>query len=92
MMRAAARLECHHAGRLTGEKVEQFAPFELATENHRTALISAMRMKNVLGDIQTDCDNLRHGRLPQVVFNTSTLAHRCRQGASTPSAMLAGEE
>jgi hypothetical protein len=42
-------------------------------------------VENLLGDIQTDCGNFRHGRLPEVVFNTSTLAHRCRRGASTPS-------
>jgi len=28
--------------------------------------------------------NVSHGRLPQVVFNASTLAHRGRRGASTP--------
>ncbi|MET3710864.1 hypothetical protein ABIC65_001566 [Sphingomonas trueperi] len=48
----------------------------------------AVRMENGLGDIQPDCDSLRHGRLPQWCFNTSTLAHRCRRGASTPSAFL----
>jgi hypothetical protein len=41
---------------------------------------SALRRKDVLGDFQTDYDNFRHGRLPQVVLNTSTLAHRCRRG------------
>jgi hypothetical protein len=29
-----------------------------------------MSVKNMLGDIQTDYDNLRHGPLPQVVLNT----------------------
>lgn len=64
-MRAAARFERNHARRLTGEEVQQLAPRQLPTEHHRTALVGAVRMKNVLGDIQTDCDNLRHGRLPQ---------------------------
>lgn len=85
MMRATARFERDHAGPVTGKKVEQLGSRQLATENHRTALVSAVRMKNVLGDIQTDCGNFRHGRLPQWCFNTSTLAHRCRRGASTPS-------
>ena len=53
-------------------------------EYHSTPLIRSVNMKDVLGDIQTDCDNFRHGSLPQVVLNTSTLAHRCRRGASTP--------
>jgi hypothetical protein len=43
-----------------------------------------MNVKDVLGDIQTDYDNFRHGRLPQVVLNTSTLASM-PSGASTPS-------
>ena len=32
----------------------------------------------------------RSGRLLQWCFNTSTLAHQCRRGASTPSAMSPG--
>jgi hypothetical protein len=36
--------------------------------------------------IEPDCANLTHGRLLcSGVFNTSTLALRCRQGASVPS-------
>ncbi|MCM3681278.1 hypothetical protein, partial [Sphingomonas paucimobilis] len=42
-------------------------------------------LKNRLGQIDADCANLAHGRLLQWCFNTSTLAHRCRQGASTPT-------
>lgn len=41
--------------------------------------------ENMLGNIQPDYANFQHGRLPQVVFNTSTVAHRCRRGASAPS-------
>ena len=48
-------------------------------------LVRPVHVKNLLRDIQTNRANLRHGRLPQVVLNTSTLAHRCRRGASTPS-------
>jgi hypothetical protein len=29
-----------------------------------TPLIRSMRVENMLGDIQTDYDNLSHGRLP----------------------------
>ncbi|NIJ21070.1 hypothetical protein FHS95_002762 [Sphingomonas naasensis] len=68
MMRAAACLQRHHASWLCGEEVEQLAATQLPAEHHRAALISATGMKNVLGDIQTDCGNFRHGRLPQVVF------------------------
>src|SRR6516165_9574589 len=38
-----------------------------------------------LRDVQTDRANLLHGRLLRWQFDTVTLAHRCRRGASTPS-------
>ena len=42
----------------------------------------------MLRDIQPDRANLSHGRLPlSGAINTSTLAHRCRRGASTPSVL-----
>jgi hypothetical protein len=34
--------------------------------------------------LTSDYDNLRHRPLPQVVLNTSTLAHRCRRGGVHP--------
>ncbi|MDO9714325.1 recombinase family protein, partial [Paracraurococcus lichenis] len=39
----------------------------------------------VLRNIEPDRASLSHGRLPWWSLNTSTLAHRCRRGASTPS-------
>jgi hypothetical protein len=42
-----------------------------------------MNLEHVLRQIHPDCANLTHGRLPQVVLNTSTLAHQGRWGAST---------
>ena len=47
--------------------------------------IDAVRLKNMLGDIQPNDANFQHGRLPQVVINTSTVAQQGRRGASTPS-------
>jgi len=70
---------------LTREEVQQLASADPPAENRLAALISTVRVKNMLGDIQANRGNFRHGRLPQVVFNTSTLAHRCRRGASPPS-------
>jgi hypothetical protein len=40
-------------------------------------------LEDALRQIQTDGANLTHGRLPRVMFNTSTLAHQGRWGAST---------
>jgi hypothetical protein len=45
----------------------------------------SVNVQDVLGDIQTAYDNFRHGRLPQVGLNTSTLAHRCRRVGIHPS-------
>lgn len=61
--RTAARFGHHDTDRLAGEEVEQLDPAQLATENQRAALISAVRMKSVFGDIQTNCRHLPHGRL-----------------------------
>jgi hypothetical protein len=58
MMRATASLKRHGAGWLACEEIEQLASRQLAAEHHRTSLVGAMRMKNTLGDIQTDCSNL----------------------------------
>ena len=38
-----------------------------------------MSLKNMLRDVQANGANVLHGCLPQVVFNTSTLAHRGRR-------------
>jgi hypothetical protein len=44
-----------------------------------------MHLKHVLGDMQTYCANLFHGRFPlDPVFGNPTLAQRCREGAIRP--------
>src|SRR6516225_9794002 len=47
--------------------------------------IRSMHVEHVFRDVQTDCGSLLHGRLLRWQFDTATLAHRCRRGASTPS-------
>ena len=47
--------------------------------------VQAQLARGWLPQIQSDSANFFHGRLPRVRFNTSTLAHRGRRGASTPS-------
>src|SRR5690242_13367086 len=51
--------------------------------------IRSMHLEHVLRDVQTDRVSLLHGRLLRWQFDTVTLAHRCRRGASTPSPDLA---
>jgi hypothetical protein len=57
----------------------------LLAEQNRARCIGSVGLEDTLRKIQPDCANLSHGRLPQVVFNTSTVAHRGRWGASTSS-------
>src|SRR5215472_6552921 len=45
--------------------------------------IRSMHVEHVFRDVQTDRGSLLHGRLLRWQFNTVTLAHRCRRGAST---------
>src|SRR5215472_7108459 len=47
--------------------------------------IRSMQVEHVFRDVQTDRGSLLHGRLLRWQFDTVTLAHRCRRGASTPS-------
>src|SRR5690348_6560717 len=62
------------------EEIQKLSSTDPLAEYRSTTLNRSVNLKDVLGDIQTDYDNFRHGRLPQVVLNTSTLAHRCRRG------------
>src|SRR5215510_7127364 len=47
--------------------------------------IRSMHLEYVFRDVQTNRGSLLHGRLLWWQFDTVTLAHRCRRGASTPS-------
>jgi hypothetical protein len=46
------------------EEIQQLSSTDPLAQYRSTALISSMNVKDVLGDIQTDYDNFRHGRLP----------------------------
>ena len=50
--------------------------------------IRPMRLKNPLRKVQSNRANLPDGRLLWWSVNTSTLARRCRRGASTPPRWL----
>src|SRR5690606_20697454 len=81
----SAGLQRHQASWLPGEELQQLHAADLPAEQRSTARICAVCMENVLRDIKADCGNFRHGRLLKWCAHTSTLAHRCRRGASTPS-------
>src|SRR5580692_3804723 len=50
-------------------------PPELTANADLACLVRALDLKNRLGDIQTNCANLLHGRLLSVAFRTTTLWH-----------------
>src|SRR5262249_51078861 len=80
MMRSTTCLQRYRATRLGCEEIQQLSPRDPLAEYRSTPPLHSVSMKNIPGDIQTDYDSLRHRPLPQVVLNTSTLAHQCRRG------------
>jgi hypothetical protein len=83
-VRPAAGFHRHQAPRLGRKELHQFPSGDFLPEHSAPRSIRSVRLKCLLRDVQADCANLRHGRLPQVVFSTPPLWHnRCRRGAST---------
>jgi hypothetical protein len=78
MIRSTTCLQRYRATPLGCEEIQQLSPRDPLAEYRSTPLIHSVSMKNILGDIQTDYDNLQHGPLPKL--NISTLAHQCRRG------------
>jgi hypothetical protein len=80
--RAVTGSACLGRERLMEQPVSPGNISSCETETHATC----RSHKDILRQIQPDCANLCHGRLPQVVhLNTSTVAHQGRWGASTQS-------
>src|SRR5215469_5000288 len=85
IMRAGAGLHRHDAPGLRGEETEKLRASDPLAKEHMPGTIRSMHLKHVFRDVQTDRGSLLHGRLLWWLFDTVTLAHRCRRGASTPS-------
>src|SRR5215475_14259182 len=68
VMRSTARLQRYRAPRMGCEEIQKLSSTDPLAEYRSTPLIRSVNVKGVLGDIQTDYDNFRHGRLPQVVL------------------------
>ena len=64
VMRPATCLQRYGATRLSCEEIQQLSSADPLAEHRSTPLIRSVSVENMLGDIQTDCDNFRHGRLP----------------------------
>jgi len=55
----------------------------VSADHHTAGRVCPVCLENPLRNVQSDRVSLPHGRLPRVMFNTSTLAHQGRWGAST---------
>src|SRR5215211_4102377 len=85
VVRPATSLQRHKTGLLPREKLEHLGPHQALAEHHPAGRIGPVRLKYPLRNIKPYRASLAHGRLPRWLLNTTTLAHRCRRGASTPS-------
>ena len=85
VVRPATSLQRHKTARLPREKLEHLGPHQALAEHHPAGRIGPVRLKYPLRNIKPYRASLAHGRLPWWLLNTTTLAHRCRRGASTPS-------
>src|SRR6516225_9879786 len=71
------------------EETEKLHASDALAKEHMPGAIRSMHLKHMFRDVQTDRGSLLHGRLLRWQFDTVTLAHRCRRGASTPSPISA---
>src|SRR3954462_1704347 len=78
-------LQRHKTGRLPREKLKHLGPHQALAEHHPAGRIGPVRLKYPLRNIKPYRASLAHGRLSWWLLNTTTLAHRCRRGASTLS-------
>ncbi|MBA7592789.1 hypothetical protein ES708_34983 [subsurface metagenome] len=85
VMSTGARLHRDHASRKCREERQHLITPQLLAEHDCATRTGAVNLENRFGQIDSDRANLAHGRLLQWCHNTSTLARRCRQGASTPT-------
>lgn len=66
MMRPAARFHCHGATWKLGKEPQKLTPSHPPSEDNFSSSISSVSLEDVLGQIQTDRDDLSmHGNLPQ---------------------------
>jgi hypothetical protein len=85
VMRSTTCLQRYPATWLGCEEIQKLSSTDPLAEYRSTPLIRSLNVKDVLGDIQTDYDNLRHGRLPQSGAQHLHFGTSMPSGASTPS-------
>src|SRR5499425_396615 len=87
VVRTGTGFHRHDAPGLRGEETEKLRASDPLAKEHMPGTIRSMHLEHVFRDVQTDRGSLLHRRLLRWQFDTVTLAHRCRRGASTPSSM-----
>src|SRR5215467_14631647 len=85
VVRAGTGFHRNDAPGLRCSETEKLRASDALAEQHMPGSIRSMQVEHVFRDVQTDRGSLLHGRLLRWQFDTATLAHRCRRGASTPS-------
>jgi hypothetical protein len=85
MVGSATGLQRHNTRCLSREELEDLGPCQALAEYHPPARIGALGLDYLLRNVEPDRASLSHGRLLWWLLDTSTSAHRCRRGASTPS-------
>src|SRR3954462_10796063 len=84
VVRGTTGLNSHGAWRkLRAELLHRAAP-KLATQHNGSRSINYVNLKHVLRQIQTNCANLAHGRLPCLVESTSPVWHTDAVGGRPP--------
>src|SRR5215469_1103687 len=83
VVRTGTGFHRHDAPGLRCQKTEKLHASNALAKEHIPGTIRSMHLEHVLRDVQTDRGSLLHGRLLRWQFDTVTLAHRCRRGAST---------
>src|SRR3982751_2901998 len=84
VVRGTTSLNSHGAWRKLREELLHRATPKLATQHNGSRSINSVNLKHVLRQIQTNCANLAHGRLPCLVESTSPVWHTDAVGGRPP--------
>src|SRR5204863_1237819 len=84
VVRGTTSLSSHGAWRKLREELLHRATPKLATQHNSSRSINSVNLKHVLRQIQTNCANLAHGRLPCLVESTSPVWHTDAVGGRPP--------
>src|SRR3954470_21233492 len=84
VVRGTTGLNSHGAWRKLREELLHRAAPKLATQHNGSRSINSVNLEHVLRQIQTNCANLAHGRLPCLVESTSPVWHTDAVGGRPP--------